>query len=64
MSLQCVNVRLPQELGRMKGFGYAEFVDRATLIEALTLNDSVSLIRFIRFAINSTQQSALLSVDP
>ena len=39
---QLVNIRLPQEQGRMKGFGYAEFEDRESLIDALSLNDTVS----------------------
>ena len=39
-----MNIRLPEDKGRMKGFGYAEFIDKATLIEALTLNDSVSYL--------------------
>ena len=41
--LQIVNVRLPDDRGRAKGFGYAEFEDRQSLIDALSLHDEVSL---------------------
>jgi RNA recognition motif-containing protein len=34
-------VRLPNDQGRYKGFGYAEFEDKASLIEALGFNDEV-----------------------
>lgn len=39
--LQVVSVRLPQESGRQRGYGYAEFPDKASLIEALGMNDEV-----------------------
>ena len=39
---QVLNVRLPQDGGRLKGFGYAEFADKATLLEALAMNEGVS----------------------
>jgi hypothetical protein len=32
---------LPIEAGRAKGFGYAEFEDRQSLLDALALNESV-----------------------
>ena len=36
-------MRLPQEQnGRLKGFGYAEFADRESLLSALALNNEVS----------------------
>ena len=41
--LRIKGVRLPRdgdsETGRLKGFGYADFEDRESLIEALTIND-------------------------
>ena len=40
--LQVSNIRLPTHKGRMKGYGYAEFEDRQSLVDALTLNDTVS----------------------
>lgn len=36
-----VNVRLPTEQGRLRGFGYVEFEDKQSLIDALGLNDEV-----------------------
>ncbi|XP_046563643.1 eukaryotic translation initiation factor 4B-like isoform X2 [Haliotis rubra] len=42
------NVRLPTDQGRLRGFGYVEFEDRESLIDALTLNDSVFAGRKIR----------------
>lgn len=43
--LQIVKVRLPKddrESGRLKGFGYVEFEERADLKEALGMTDTVS----------------------
>ena len=37
-----IDVSLPQNDGRQKGFGYAEFEDRESLIEALSMTDEVS----------------------
>ena len=38
--IQITEVRLPQDSnGRLKGFGYAEFVDKESLVAALTLNN-------------------------
>jgi len=36
------SVRLPSESGRAKGFGYAEFEDRQSLLDALTYSEAVS----------------------
>lgn len=36
-------MRLPSDGGRAKGFGYAEFEDRQSLLEALTFSEAVSL---------------------
>ena len=51
-SLQIKGVRLPRDgegdAGRLKGFGYADFDDRASLIEALTMNDQTLKSRKIR----------------
>uniref|UniRef100_K1QDY6 Eukaryotic translation initiation factor 4B n=1 Tax=Magallana gigas TaxID=29159 RepID=K1QDY6_MAGGI len=38
-NLKVVNVRLPTDQGRLRGFGYVEFEDRQSLIDALGLND-------------------------
>jgi len=40
--LQVTSVRLPSDGGRAKGFGYAEFEDRQSLLDALTYNEAVS----------------------
>ena len=38
-------MRLPQDNnGRLKGFGYAEFADKETLLAALTLNNEVTFL--------------------
>ena len=41
--LKIKSVRLPRdgdaETGRLKGFGYADFEDRESLVEALSMND-------------------------
>lgn len=37
------NVRLPNENGRQRGFGYVEFETRQDLLDALTLNECVSV---------------------
>jgi translation initiation factor 4B len=43
--LQITGVRLPRdgdpESGRLKGFGYADFGDRASLVEALGMNEQL-----------------------
>ncbi|XP_067020366.1 eukaryotic translation initiation factor 4B-like isoform X2 [Acropora muricata] len=50
-------VRLPQDgSGRLKGFGYAEFEDKAALIAALTLNNENLKSRRIRVDIAGHQQ--------
>jgi RNA recognition motif-containing protein len=45
-------VRLPRdgdpESGRLKGFGYADFEDRESLVEALTMNDLLLKNRKVR----------------
>jgi len=37
------SVRLPSDGGRAKGFGYAEFEDRQSLLDALAFSEAVSL---------------------
>lgn len=45
--IQITEVRLPQDSnGRLKGFGYAEFVDKESLVAALTLNNEVIFLNF------------------
>lgn len=50
--LKLKGVRLPRdgdpETGRLKGFGYADFDDRESLVEALTMNDQLLCNRKIR----------------
>merc|ERR1712226_1109098 len=50
--LKIKGVRLPRdgdaETGRLKGFGYADFEDRASLVEALAMNDHLLQNRKIR----------------
>merc|ERR1712156_488662 len=50
--LKIKGVRLPRdgdaETGRLKGFGYADFEDRESLVEALNMNDQLLQNRKIR----------------
>lgn len=50
--LKIKGVRLPRdgdpETGRLKGFGYADFEDRDSLVEALTMNDLLLKNRKVR----------------
>ena len=39
--LQIVGIKMMSENGRAKGYGYVEFEDRASLIEALSFNEKV-----------------------
>lgn len=39
--LQVSNVRLPNENGRQRGFGYVEFATKEALINALSVNEEV-----------------------
>uniref|UniRef100_H2Y944 RRM domain-containing protein n=3 Tax=Ciona savignyi TaxID=51511 RepID=H2Y944_CIOSA len=43
-----LNVRLPEENGRFKGFGYVQFNDRQSLIQALQMNEETFQKRIIR----------------
>lgn len=44
-TLQITEVRLPQDSnGRPKGFGYAEFEDKESLLAALVLNNEVNVL--------------------
>jgi len=47
--LQITSVRLPSDGGRAKGFGYAEFEDRQSLLDALTFSEAVSFKHFHYF---------------
>jgi len=44
--LQVTSVRLPSDGGRAKGFGYAEFEDRQSLLDALAFSEAVSFKDF------------------
>lgn len=49
LNLQVKSVKLPREggdTGRLKGFGYAEFEDRESLLQALNMNDEVRIACF------------------
>ena len=50
--LKIKGVRLPRdgdpETGRLKGFGYADFEDRDSLVEALSMNDHLLKNRKVR----------------
>ncbi|XP_013381286.1 eukaryotic translation initiation factor 4B [Lingula anatina] len=56
--LGVLNVRLPSDGGRLRGFGYAEFPDREMLIEALAMNDEMLRGRKIRVDLASGSQKA------
>nr|KAG5707115.1 hypothetical protein BaRGS_011826 [Batillaria attramentaria] len=47
-NLEVVNVRLPNENGRQRGFGYVEFKTKESLVDALTLNESMFAGRKLR----------------
>ena len=47
-------MRLPEDAGRFRGFGYVEFETRQALIDALALSDEVS-IHFIVVCIVETE---------
>ncbi|XP_001641544.2 eukaryotic translation initiation factor 4B isoform X1 [Nematostella vectensis] len=57
-SVKITAVRLPQDMGggRAKGFGYAEFEDKASLIQALDLNNESLRGRKVRVDIAGHQQ--------
>ncbi|XP_021373917.1 eukaryotic translation initiation factor 4B-like isoform X2 [Mizuhopecten yessoensis] len=46
--LNVVNVRLPNDGGRLRGFGYVELADRQSLIDALSMNEETMGGRQIR----------------
>nr|CAB3241784.1 eukaryotic translation initiation factor 4B [Phallusia mammillata] len=56
--LDILNVRLPEENGRFKGFGYVEFADKANLIKALEMNEETFQRRTIRIDIADNQNKA------
>ena len=56
-SVQITGVRLPRdgdpETGRLKGFGYADFSDRDSLVEALKMNEHTLNGRKIRIDLST-----------
>ncbi len=46
--IKIIDVRLPQQNGRARGFAYAEFNDRQSLIDALTYNGDMFRNRQLR----------------
>ena len=72
--LRIKGVRLPRdgdaETGRLKGFGYADFEDRESLVEALNMNDHLLQVtwnqKFYSNAISqfcSTYYKSYYSID-
>ena len=60
--IQITEVRLPQDSnGRLKGFGYAEFVDKESLVAALTLNNEVIFLTSLQ---RSTQHGSFRIWSP
>lgn len=59
------DVQLPRERDRLRGFGYAEFEDRESLISALSLSEEKLKGRAIKvnLAEDSGKTSGLLIVD-
>ena len=53
--LQIQNIRFPP--GKSKGFGYCDFEDRQSLIEALNLNDEQIRNRKVRIDLADQHQS-------
>lgn len=45
--MQVINLRIPREGDRLKGYGYVEFEDRDNLISAMNIADLVSIILFV-----------------
>lgn len=43
LSKQITSLRLPREGDRLKGYGYVDFEDRESLINAMNIADLVSL---------------------
>ena len=55
-------MRLPQDSnGRLKGFGYAEFVDKESLVAALILNNEVIFLTSLQ---RSTQRGSFRNWSP
>ena len=46
--LNVLNVRLPEDRGRLRGFGYVEFADRQNLLDALSMNEENMMGRKVR----------------
>ncbi|XP_071152737.1 eukaryotic translation initiation factor 4B-like isoform X2 [Mytilus edulis] len=46
--LNVLNVRLPEDRGRLRGFGYVEFADRQNLLDALNMNEENMMGRKVR----------------
>ncbi|RWS25308.1 Eukaryotic translation initiation factor 4B-like protein [Leptotrombidium deliense] len=61
--LRVKGVQLPREGGRLRGFGYAEFEDRSSLIDALNLNSETLRNRQIRVSLSSGDTDKPRRVD-
>ena len=55
-------MRLPEDAGRFRGFGYVEFETRQALIDALALSDEVS-IHFVVVCIVWTEIKSTQKLD-
>lgn len=42
---QVSNMRLPKDSNKLRGYGYVEFEDRQSLIDALSIANTVSAIK-------------------
>ncbi|KAK0182853.1 hypothetical protein PV327_000945 [Microctonus hyperodae] len=48
------NMRLPRESNKFKGYGYIEFVDRQSLIDALSLTNTMIKTRRVRIEVSNS----------
>ncbi|XP_015120190.1 eukaryotic translation initiation factor 4B [Diachasma alloeum] len=52
--MQVTNVRLPKDSTKPRGYGYVEFDDRASLIEALNLSNTMIKTRRVRIEVSNS----------
>ncbi|XP_011310027.1 eukaryotic translation initiation factor 4B [Fopius arisanus] len=52
--MQVTNVRLPKDSTKLRGYGYVEFDDRASLIEALNLTNTTLKTRRVRIEVSNS----------
>ena len=65
--LKIKGVRLPRdgdaETGRLKGFGYADFEDRESLVEALNMNDQLLQVSLSLMKLRHTNNHNLFCMN-